>query len=80
MKNTKITTSLDPEVLKKLDAYAAQSGLKTANTLLAAAGIELAKAADKNLNLWHVLGRIARDDTDEAPKPVRSSASLQIAR
>lgn len=67
MKNARLTVAIDPDVEKELAAYAAASGLKTSNTLLAAAGIELAKAAKKGLNLWHVLGRIAADDENARP-------------
>jgi hypothetical protein len=64
MKNTKPMLSVDPEVWKKVDDYAAAAGLKTANTLMAAAAVEFAKAAEKGLNVWHVLGRIAADDDE----------------
>jgi len=83
LKNIKTNVSIDPDTLRELDEYAASNGLKTANTLLAAAGIELSKAKKKGLNVWHVLGRIAAEDEAEpAPRRVRAGtpAALEISR
>lgn len=83
MKNARITASVDQETAKALDTYAAENGMKTGNTLLAAVSIELVKASKKGLNLWHVLGRIAADDEHgpaiaENRKALRS-APLEVA-
>ncbi len=81
MTNKKCNVTLDPNVLKELEVYASASGLKTANTLLAAAAVELSKAAKKGLNVWHVLGRIAADDTDDTKRlPAGPRAALMESR
>lgn len=83
MKNEKRMISLAPETWRTLDRYAEQSGLKTANALLSAAGFELAQASKKGLNVYHVLGRIAASEPGEERKtlmPMRSAPAPAISR
>lgn len=83
-RNTKPALSIDPDIWKEVDEYAAAAGLKTANTLMAAAAVEFAKAKRKGLNVWHVLGRIAADeenDRTEVQKRLRGPTdALPVAR
>ncbi len=80
MKNIKPVLSVDPDLWKKVDDYAEKNGLRTANNLLAAVTAELAKASDKGLNIWHVIGRIAADDTEHAQPRITEREPRAIAR
>lgn len=80
-KNARLTAYVPQEVANELERYAAASGLKTASTLLAAAAVEFKRAAEKGLNLYHVLGRIAADDdAQEKPSRINNRAALTEAR
>lgn len=80
-KNARLTAYVDQTVANSVDRYAAASGLRTGSTLLAAAAVELAKAAEKGLNVWHVLGRIAADDNAAEEKRLPAArAALTEAR
>jgi hypothetical protein len=81
MTKKKCNVSLTPEDINALNEYAGTFRLGSANALLAVVAGELVKAKERNLNFWHVLGRIAKEETESERKNLPSPrGAVQIAQ